>query len=258
MTVQIAKAPPRDLIQSVARALSILEVVGRHRGPIRAQQVQAASDLHLATAYHLLNTLVYAGYLSKDRAGYSLSSKVAELYSALSRDLHVDPATILAMHRLVESTDETVYASLWHQGDAWIAAVAEGTQPVRVGGVHVGLRGNAYARASGKALLTFGPPLRVEDYLAKNELQALTANTNTSRLALLQELEEVRARGYAMDEEEFVEGVCCIAAPVLDSQGWAQIALTVTIPATRFNQVADRAIRALLDETQQMARSSSR
>jgi DNA-binding IclR family transcriptional regulator len=125
-----------------------------------------------------------------------------------------------------------------------IAAVAEGTQAVRVAGIMVGLRGFAHARASGKALLAFGPPSRMEAYL-ESELEQVTRRTICDASRLRAALEAIREQGYATDVEEFTVGVCCIAAPVLEKR-YATNALTISMPRERFEADRDGAIRAVL------------
>ena len=245
---------PTDIVQSVIRGLSILELVAGHEAPLKAQDVAAFSGLHVATTYHLLNTLVHAGYLRKEDGAFALSSKVAELYSQYDRQLRPSPASLAAIHRLAAESEETAYVSRWHQGDVTIAGVAEGRRAVRVTGLHVGVRGHAHARASGKVLLAFGPPDRLAQYLARTPLEPRTSRTIVEPAALRKELEAIRQRGYSIDREEFVEGVCCLAAPILDETGSASVALTVTIPATRFAEVHKTVGSLLIREADAMTR----
>ncbi len=251
---QMVNPAPTDIVQSLTRGLSILELVAGHQAPLKAQDVAASSGLHMATTYHLLNTLVHAGYLRKDDGAFTLSSKVAELYSQYDRHLRPSPASLAAMHRLAAVSEETAYVSRWHQGDVTIAGVAEGRRAVRVTGLHIGVRGHAHARASGKVLLAFGPPDRLDEYLARTPLQPRTGRTIVEPAALRKELEAIRRRGYSIDREEFVEGVCCIAAPVLDGTGSASVALTITIPATRFAEVHKTACSVLIREADAVTR----
>ncbi len=240
---------PTDIVQSVVRGLSILELVAGHEAPLKAQDVAAFSGLHVATTYHLLNTLVHAGYLRKEDGAFALSSKVAELYSQYDRQLRPSPASVAAIHRLAAES-----VSRWHQGDVTIAGVAEGRRAVRVTGLHVGVRGHAHARASGKVLLAFGPPDRLAQYLARTPLEPRTSRTIVEPAALRKELEAIRQRGYSIDREEVVEGVCCLAAPILDETGSASVALTVTIPATRFAEVHKTVGSLLIREADAMTR----
>jgi DNA-binding IclR family transcriptional regulator len=240
-----------DTLQSVTRAVGLLEAIAEEPGT-SAQYLSQARGLQLATTYHILKTLLVHGYLTKDGKGYRLGPAVGVLAAALERDLQPDLGASVVIRRLAESVGETVYLSRWLQGDVVISAVAEGRHPVRVSGVHVGLRGHAYARASGKALLAFGPPERLRGYMAVTTLQPLTPNTPDSPERLLAEIEATRSRGYAVDNEEFATGVSCISVPVgPEGPAGASIALTASMPAGRYESVREKvvdALRAAADE----------
>lgn len=239
--------PPKDAVNSVLRALSVLDAISKSPAPMRARDVANEVGLAVPTAYHLLNTLVHAGYVDKDGPNFGLTPKLAELSLATTRQLLRPPEWMVQeMHLLVSELNETAYISRWHQGDVVVAAVAEGSTAVRVTGVYPGLRGHAYARASGKVLLAFGTRYRLEDYFAATELQPLTPNTVSTRDALVRQLETVRRNGYAVDREEFLEGVCCVSAPLSKQPSSIEFAITVTIPASRFEELEEQAAAALL------------
>src|SRR5260370_42275161 len=107
---------PTDIVQSVVRGLSILELVAGHEAPLKAQDVAAFSGLHVATTYHLLNTLVHAGYLRKEDGAFALSSKVAELYSQYDRQLRPSPASLAAIHRLAGRSHGNAHPTRGHPG----------------------------------------------------------------------------------------------------------------------------------------------
>jgi DNA-binding IclR family transcriptional regulator len=197
----------------------------------------------LPTTYHLLSTLVEEDYLHKDRRTYTLTTKISELSEAFERQRQPAAGLQAAMRRVAQITGETAYVSTWSHGDVSIVAVAEGTRTVRVAGVMVGLRGSANARASGKVLLAFGPPLRLEKYL-HSTLERLTPRTICDPDELRAALEVVREDGYAVDIEEFTIGVCCVAVPVIE-KGYAVSALTVSLPVERFDAARDELIDVL-------------
>jgi DNA-binding IclR family transcriptional regulator len=236
-------------VQSVLRALSLVDAVASWAGSPTATQLAADAGLPLPTAHHLLKTLVLAGYLARDGRTYQLAPKIAELHAAFEQQIEPGPELVRALHRLAASVGETAYVSRWVRGNVTIVAVAEGVQAVQVGGVYVGLRGHGYARASGKVLLAFGPPNRLEQYLLSSEPERLTPNTIVEPDRLRAELAAVRARGYAVDREEFAPGVCCISAPVLGDGGvLATAALTVSLPASRFDSAFDHIVHELRAE----------
>jgi IclR family acetate operon transcriptional repressor len=233
------------IIQSVDRALSLLEAVAIASGPVTAKQLADDQELSLPTTYHLLSTLVLRGYLRKEGRSYQFATKISELHEAFEQRRSPGLVIQALMHRVAEVTGETAYISTWQHGDVSIAAVAEGNRAVRVAGVMVGLRGHAHARASGKVLLAFGPPMRRERYLA-GSLEPLTPQTICDRGELGAILDQVRADGYAVDREEFTAGVCCVSAPVLEGESTTD-ALTVTMPAHRFEDEKQSIVETLLD-----------
>jgi DNA-binding IclR family transcriptional regulator len=238
-------------IQSVARAFALLESVAESEVPVTARALADAHGISLPTTYHLLNTLVDERYLRKERRSYTLTTKIAELAEAFERLWRPAVALQAAMRSVAQISGETAYVSTWSHGDVTIVAVAEGTRAVRVAGVMVGLRGSAHARASGKVLLSFGPPSRVAKYL-QSPLERLTPHTISDRDALLSALAVVRDAGYALDMEEFTVGVCCLAVPVFED-GYAVSALTVSVPVERFvdtrEELVDLLTRAILADS---------
>ena len=88
----------------------------------------------------------------------------------------------------------------------------------------------------GKALLAFRSRAKIESVTAALDFVALTHNTITSREALLADLEMVRTRGYAVNDEELSVGLRSVAAPVLDAQGWSMAALNIAVSTTRMSR----------------------
>lgn len=220
--------------QSALRALSLIEELARSATPLRPQALANRLTLSLPTTIRLLRTLCFAGYVERDGRGYALTSKVSLLSQAIEGNLLPRERHLDAMRLTADGTGETVFLSDWYRGDARTCAVVEGRSHVRVAGVYVGLTGDAYARASGIALLAFGPPVRRSEYLSRNTFDRLTPGTICSRTALEKELAIVATRGYAIDREGFLPQVSCIAIPLASPGTTADTVLTVTVPSERF------------------------
>lgn len=201
-----------------------------------AREAAKALGMPVATAHHLLETLVAEGMLSKDlRRGYELGPRIGALADAFHRRNAPSEALLAPLRWLSEETGETAYLSGRRWDDAVVLASAEGSQAVRVSALHTGYHGNNHARASGKLLLAFGRPEALDGYLAEHELTALTPSTITDEARFRQELEEIRTRGHAIDDEEFTPRVSCVAAPVLEGK-IAIAAYTVAVPTERFHE----------------------
>jgi DNA-binding IclR family transcriptional regulator len=232
MTIQMGT------IQSVSRALRVLECIASSPRSLSAGDISSEVDLALPTIYHILKTLEVDGYIGRNRGMVTLTAKLGQLNAAAESRMALDPLTIDTMHAISLATGETVYTSRWLHGDVVVEGVAESDQAVRVAGIYVGLRGHAYARASGRVLLAFGPRTRWS-YLRTVDLVPLTPNTLTDVGLIEAELQHVAERGYAVDITEFTAGVCCLSLPVWGSDGVCRAA-TVSVPEARFAGNFDR------------------
>jgi IclR family transcriptional regulator, acetate operon repressor len=238
--------PRHHRVLSVVKAMQLLVRIGE--APDGLPVVDAAREIGipLTTAYHLVNTMLSEGFLSRDSSRrYMLGPKVATLVAAYERG---GPSEYLLdeVKRLAENTGETAYLSTWRDNQVVALATIEGSNAVRVGGaIHTELRGFEHARAAGKAMLAFLPPQDLDSFLDGRELKAATANTVTNPLALRDQLEAVREQGYATELAEFTEGVGCVAAPIL--QGRTCIGcFTISAPIDRFNRDRDILVEAAL------------
>jgi IclR family acetate operon transcriptional repressor len=232
-------------IQSVSRASRLLLFVAEGTDGQMAKQCADALGLPLATTHHLLSTLVAERLLSKDgKRRYHLGPKVGALADAYQHQLMPPDYLLDPLRRLADVTAETAHLCAWRHGEVVALASVEGSQAVRVSAVHTGLEGAANARASGKLLLALAPEAVANAYLASHPLQRFTARTIVDRLELERELEQIRSRGYAIDDEEFARDVACVAAPI--AIGEAVIgAYSVSAPLARFRERTQWLIEAV-------------
>ena len=231
-----ARAPTR--IRSVRKADSILVWLAGQPEARSAKQIATALGLPIATAYHLLDTLVEDGMLFKDEHRlYHLGPSVGLLVDAFQRQNSPPEYLLAPLRRLAEEVGETTYLSTVDGLDVVVVASVEGSHAVRVRGLHVGFRGSLHARGSGKLILAYADEGRIELYLAGG-LTPRTPRTIVDPDALRRELAAIRVRGYAYDDEEFSEGVSGVSAPVL--LGEVPIAAyTISTPTERFRARRD-------------------
>ena len=234
----------RPRVQSAARAVAILMEVARTSNGLKAKEISEAMNLSRQTAYHLIHTLVGIGILRKNSQGrYVLGLGAGVIADGFAR--HLSPSEHLGprVRSVVAATGETAYASGWIDGDIIALIAARGNAAVSAADVRTGLASHAHARASGKLLLAVADPDRRESYLARHALTPRTAKTIVSRELLDREMATIRERGYAIDDEEFVEGVCCLAVPIEGAE--ARFALCISSPKERFDANRDRYLQIL-------------
>jgi len=222
-------------IQSVSRAARLLMLVAGGRTEPTAKGLSRGAGLPVPTAHHLLSTLVDEGLLAKDsKARYQLGVKVAVLADALQRAVTAPEYLLEPLRQLAVTTGETAYLATWRQGDIRVQASVEGTHPVRVS-LPVGPYTDAHARATGKLLLAMASQELRTAYLTSHPPRPLTPRTTVDLARLDEEFESIRSNGYALDEEQFQPGVCCVAAPVVE-EGIVVAAYSISVPTQRFNE----------------------
>jgi DNA-binding IclR family transcriptional regulator len=138
------------------------------------------------------------------------------------------------MHALVETTGETAQLGVLDHVSVLYIRIFESSQAVRMSS-SVGSRAPAHCTSVGKALLAH-QPLEMVRQFADRGLRRYTANTIISPAALLQELTAVRAKGHALDDEEFEVGLRGIAAPIRDHSGEVTAAISVAAPVQRMTK----------------------
>ncbi len=243
--VSTASAETKPRIQSVARALSLLDEIAASPDGRTAQELSHAAGLTRPTTYHLLHTLASAGYVARGAENrYRLAVGISPLVQAFEH--HVLPADLVPLARALSSrTGETAYVAARQGAELVLLCSVPGHHPIAVANSPLGPIEHGHARASGKLLLALAPEDARERYLAAHPLTRVTRSTITSREELLRSLAAIHAVGYALDEEEFHEGVCCLAAPL--RRGGAAFALAMSAPKERFQSFREDYLRTLLE-----------
>jgi IclR family transcriptional regulator, acetate operon repressor len=239
------------VIRSVSRASRILVHLAEQPESRSAKEIAAALGLALPTAYHLLGTLVSEGLLTKDSGRqYQLGPALAAITDAYMRQFTPPDYLVGPLRQLADASGETAYVGCWRQNRLAVLASVEGRNAVRVSGVDVGFIVAAHARASGKVLLAFAPGALRDAYLLENPLVSVTPRTIVEPSELKLELERTRLLGYGVDEEEFREGVACVAAPLLEG-GYPVAAYSLSAPVERFRRLRQELIDHVLEAVRQ-------
>jgi IclR family acetate operon transcriptional repressor len=196
-------------------------------------EISRASGLHPSTAFHLLRTLVGLGYVVQDHETreYRLGSRVFQVAVAASTEAQLAETARPYLVELTKDTGETSHLAILERGEAVVVSRVEGASPLQVVN-RVGSPRPTHCTAIGKVLLAALSEPELAAVLDR-KLTAYTAKTITSPAELRRELARVKAEGHAMDDEEFAEGVRCIAAPVRNFTGRVVAAVGISGPLWR-------------------------
>jgi IclR family acetate operon transcriptional repressor len=235
-------------IQSVDRSLDLLEALAL-REEVGLVELSTQVQLGPSTAHRILATLVARGYVTQnpDTGRYLLSYKVHELagYSS-QRVTHLRALARPHLEDVCRVVGETTKLVLLDGVSIVYIDHVESSRSVR-GFARIGQSLPAHATASGKAMLAFHDSESVAAVMEQDSFgQQLTPNTLSSETDFREALERIRRSGYSIDNEEHEEGVICAAATVLDYQGMAAAAISVSGPADRMRRADPDKIGAIL------------
>jgi DNA-binding IclR family transcriptional regulator len=197
-------------------------------------------DLTKPTIHHHLSTLVQEEYVVKEANEYYLGLRFLEL-GELARDrFKIHEVGKPEVEKLADQTGELANLAVLEYGQVVYLYRARGSEAVNLD-TYSGKRVQIHSTALGKAMLAHRPPERIEELLTETDLQAETEETITDSDELRSELSTIRERGVAFDREEAFSGLRCVAAPILDADGHAMGAISVSGPTSRLRgaQFAD-------------------
>lgn len=227
-----------EAVQSVQRAADILKVVGAKAGRgVRLADVVAATSLQKSTALRLLSALVKTGLLDQDEdsRAYYLGFETVALGETAANRFGLADMAMEGIDRLVAATDDTVYLSARH-GDYFVCiARAIGGYPIKTVTLDIGDRRPLGAGAGSLAILAFLPDEEKASVVAANAGVADRLPSIQPK-ALLRELEDIRARGYARTDGRVVPGLSALAVPVVGLGGVAVAALSVQAVSSRLDE----------------------
>lgn len=221
-------------VQSVDRALRILENLANETEGLKLGEVADRTGLAPSTAHRLLASLEQRQFVhfAKDRSTWQIGRRAFRVGAAfVRRRTFVTPAGPM-MRTLRDATRETVNIGAPHDGNVVILAQVESREMVRAINI-IGGQAPLSSSALGKAILANYDEAALGTHIERHGLPRCTLNTITDPDDLRNELKRVRERGFALDREEHFTGLHCIAAPVFDSAGEAVAAISVSGLAAR-------------------------
>jgi IclR family acetate operon transcriptional repressor len=225
---------PRDTVQSLSRALRLLNVLAAQEGGLSLSELAKAAGLAVSTTHRLLTTLQQDHFVrfEAERGVWTVGVQAFVVGSAFLRSRELTVLARPAMRHLMERSGETVNLAVEDRGEAVYVAQVECRKMMRAI-ARPGGRALMHCSAVGKALLATMPRDDGERILAVHGLPRETARTICSAAKLRSELVAVRRRGYAVDDEENAIGLRCVAAAIFDEHAQPVAALSLSGPTAR-------------------------
>ena len=224
------------IIQSVLRGAEILECFTGNNSELGISEISEYMDLSKSTIYGLVNTLKAIGYLEQDiiTKKYRLGIKLFELGNLVHNRIDLRTEARPFCMELSEKYDMTVHLAIHDQGDViYIDKIVN--YDMQVASSQIGRRAPMYCTGVGKSIIAYINNEYLNKYILTRQLKKITNNTISTCERLIEELQIIRSRGYAVDDEEIEIGLRCVAAPIFNNKAYPIAAVSVSASYRKMN-----------------------
>jgi len=218
-------------VNAIETSLRLLEAL-KDRESVGLTELAAEVDMPKSTVFNHLKTLEQNEYIVNESGSYRIGCRFLELGGKARKHHEVYEAAQPEVDRLAAETGEISALLVEEHGWGVFLYRTEGDRAVHIDS-YVGQRIYLHGAALGKAILGSLPRARVEEVVDARGLPALTPETITTRDALFEELERTASRGVAFDDQERLNGLRSIAAPLTDAEDEVIGALSIAGPKSR-------------------------
>jgi len=221
-------------VPNLDRALRILEFLATEPGGCGISQIARRLELPKNSVYRIVSTLLARDYLRRDPVAktFTLSRKLLSLGYAAVDEHNLIEKSLDVMRQLRDQTEETTLIGVLVDNEGIVVEQVPSTHAVKVF-IKVGHHFPLHTAAPGKAMVAFLPPDERDALLDRMSFTRFNHRTIADRGQFEQELADVRAKGYAVDRAEEIDGLHCVAAPVFDHRARPLASIWVTGPASR-------------------------
>jgi IclR family transcriptional regulator, KDG regulon repressor len=224
-------------LSSVENALKILECFTIDETEKRVTQIAIELDLAKSTVSRLLKTLLNKGYVKKnpETQKYSLGTKILTLYSSLMSEMEVVKEAHTILEELARETSESVQLAELEGSSVIYMEQIKSSYPIQIF-AHIGRINPLHCTSSGKLLLAYQKESEI-DKLLEMDFHRYTSSTVTNPFILKEQLKEIKKLGYCYIQNEFIDGIVSIAAPIRDYNKNIIAAVSLVGPIQRINGV---------------------
>lgn len=237
------------IMQSVQKAIVVLKAFTKEEPTLSLTELHKKTGISVASLQRFVTTLVVEGFLHKDEKTKHYQLGLALAF--LGRQVEADSSLLIAakpiLQRLNEQVGESVSLNILDGNERRCLFNIDSKHSLSAR-AYVGDRAPLYAGASAKSLLAFLPEEQLHSYLQDVELVPITAHTITDMQALQQQLQQIRADGYAKSCSERVLGANSISVPILAGARQPIASVTIVIPEVRYKQYEEDELLMLVKQ----------
>lgn len=229
--------PQATPVQSVWRALDLLEAFPKYGPELGLTAIADALGLSKATAYRLLSTLEARGYVERcpDSRKYRLGARTLELGAYFQSQLDIRRLALPFLRRMAAETNEAAFLCIREDDEALCIERVEAQQQVNIFTLRVGGRQPLHCGGAPRALLAGMHNEQLRAYAKRTGLPSFTPYTISTWDELMRDVENTRRQGYVLSQEDVVEGIAAIGAPVHNHTGKVVAAISLSGLVARYN-----------------------
>jgi DNA-binding IclR family transcriptional regulator len=258
MNDETSRHKPNYPVKSLEKALIILRLMIEERQPLSLTEIGKKLNFGKGTVHRILATLRSQQFVRQDpkTLKYGLGFMAAEMSTAVNAEDYIVKIIKPHLKKLSESCSEAISAAVLEGSEIRYIARFESSEPLRVS-IGEGTRFPAHCTATGKVLLSALSNEQLEEmYDGRGNILTLTKKSIGSFTCLLKELKRVRKENLALDFEEALVGVNCVARPIFDSKNKILMAISISGPVSRmtkqkmlkFGQLLQKTINEITEE----------
>jgi len=224
-------------IQSVERALSILEIFKAGKKELSVKEISEEVGLSKSTAFGLINTLTNQGYLQQNSENlkYGLGLKVLALSNTVQKNNIIVQTIRPYLISLSDKFQETTHCAVEENASVIYIDKIEAKRSVYIKS-EIGTKNYMHCAGVGKCFLAYMSQKKF-DKIIEGNLISLTPNTITDKEKLKIEMADIRLKGFAVDREEIELGLTCVAVPILSIKKEPIVAISLSGPTSRMNEM---------------------
>lgn len=225
------------IIQSVERALKIMDLFDERERELSITEISKRMNLHKSTVHSLLKTLQEQRYISQndENGKYRLGLKLFERGNLVLSNLDLRKVSRKHLERLSAATNLTVHLVILDGQEGVYIDKVEGSG-VTVLYSRIGRRVPVHTSAVGKSLISTKTDAELDQFLQNYQYTKQTPNSISSKEELLKEIAHVRNAGYSVDNEENEPGIVCLAVPIKDYSGKVVAGISMSMPASKASE----------------------
>ncbi|RSL32325.1 IclR family transcriptional regulator [Salibacterium salarium] len=244
------------MVKSVDRALTIVKLVSTRKDGYSVTELAGELGLNKSSIFRILTTLMEHGFIEQDAETkkYRLGYQHLELSSKLLDSIDIRKEATPFLKELEELTNEVIHLVIYSQKEAVYIEKLEGNETLRMHS-QVGKRAPMHCTSAGKTILAHIPENEVREIIQEKGLPEHTEKTITDGKELIDNIKDIRVKGFGVEREENEVGITCIAVPIFNFRGDIAGSISISGPSIR---MSEERINELKDRFMEIGDSVSR